>query len=92
MNDSPIGFVDDRRKAMRLSTNGKLVLASTVARSLLDKFPEYMTGDDTENMNSEERPLYTLCGNDNDNLSYAHTWILCRQKPNGYSIGSSRMR
>lgn len=37
-------------------------------------FPEVMSGDDTEDTNSEERPLYTLLGKDNNNQSFGHTW------------------
>ena len=37
-------------------------------------FPKFMGGDDTEETNSEDRPLYTLCGKDNMDKPFGHTW------------------
>ena len=50
------------------------------ARRKLDMYPEFMGGDDTEETNSEDRPLYTLMGKDNNNLSFGHTWCFMPSK------------
>ena len=60
--------------------NGQVLLAlawtTDDSRRKFDMFPEIVFGDATEETNSEERPLYTLCGKDNMNKSFAHTWCL----------------
>lgn len=58
--------------------NGQVLLAlawtTDEGRRKFDTFPEFVSGDATEQTNSEERPFYTLMGKDNMNKSFAHTW------------------
>lgn len=58
--------------------NGQILLAlawtTDEGRRKFDAFPEFVSGDATEQTNSEERPFYTLMGKDNMNKSFAHTW------------------
>jgi len=64
-------------KNLRLK-NGQVLLAlawtKDESRRKFDMFPEVISGDATEETNSEERPLYTLMGKDNMNKAFAHTW------------------
>lgn len=73
-----------RRDKMRHTTSNQLLLAaawtSDPARRLLDMFPEFMGGDDTEKTNSEDRPLYTILGQDSNNRSFPHTWCFMPSK------------
>ena len=66
------------------SASGEILLAcawtNDNARRKFDMFPEFMGGDDTDETNSEERPLYTLCGKDNENKAFAHTWCFMPSK------------
>ena len=84
--DSPELFAKNckSRSSLVHSKSGKIVLAvgwtNVEARRKFDMFPEFMGGDDTEGTNSEERPLYTLCGKDNMNTSYGHTWVFMPSK------------
>ena len=77
---SPKEFALDMRGRDNLmcSDNGLMLLScawtNNEARRKFDMFPEVMSGDDTEDTNSEERPLYTLLGKDNNNQSFGHTW------------------
>lgn len=58
--------------------NGQILLAlawtTDEGRRKFDMYPEFISGDATEDTNSEERPFYTLLGKDNMNQSFAHTW------------------
>ncbi|KAL7529078.1 hypothetical protein ACHAWF_002826, partial [Thalassiosira exigua] len=69
--DSPARFAESLRKRLGLSSSGKLLLliawTSNRARLRFDKFPEFMGIDDTDETNSENRPLLTACGRDNEN-------------------------
>ena len=84
--DSPEAFAKDMMgKANLIHTgSGQMLLAiawtNDEARRKLDMYPEFMGGDDTEETNSEDRPLYTLMGKDNNNLSFGHTWCFMPSK------------
>ena len=84
--DSPSQYAKDMkiRSALTNSANGQLLLAiawsNEEARRKFDMFPEFMGGDDTEDTNSEKRPLYTLCGKDNMNQVFGHTWAFMPSK------------
>ncbi|KAL7551396.1 hypothetical protein ACHAWF_015520, partial [Thalassiosira exigua] len=84
--DDPVSFANDckARSALTNSSNGKIALAvcwtTTVGRRKFDQYPEMLGGDDTEETNSEDRPLYTLCGKDNMNKSFGHTWCFMPSK------------
>lgn len=84
--DNPETLARDSRSRTELthSASGKIVLAvawtNTEARRKFDMYPEFMGGDDTEDTNSEDRPLYTLCGKDNMNKSFGHTWCFMPSK------------
>ena len=58
--------------------NGQVLLAlawtTDEGKRKFDMYPEFISGDATEDTNSEERPFYTLLGKDNMNKSFAHTW------------------
>ena len=43
-------------------------------------FPEFVGGDNTEDTNSEERPLYTLCSLDDENKVFPHTYCYLPSK------------
>ena len=84
--DSAEQFACDYRNRCNLthSKTGQIVLAiawtNEEARRKFDMYPEFLGGDDTEDTNSEERPLYTLCGKDNMNESFGHTWAFMPSK------------
>ena len=84
--DSPEAFAQDMMGRTNLihTESGQLLLAiawtNDEARRKFDMYPEFMGGDDTEETNSEDRPLYTLMGKDNNNLSYGHTWCFMPSK------------
>ena len=68
--DNPRNFATAMRGRLT-NGNGRLLLlcawVSDESQRMTDMFPEVMSGDDTEETNSEERPLYTLLGFDNEN-------------------------
>ena len=85
--DNPKAFAEDyckSRSSLKDSSNGKIVLAiawtNDEARRKFDMFPEFLGGDDTEDTNSEDRPLYTMCGKDSMNKSFGHTWCFMPSK------------
>ena len=84
--DSPQQYARDMkiRTSLTNSANGQLLLAiawtNEAARRKFDMYPEFLGGDDTEDTNSEKRPLYTLCGKDNMNKSFGHTWAFMPSK------------
>jgi len=85
VTDCPEAFAEDyRRSSLLNSSNGKILLAcgwtTDEARRKFDMFPELLSGDDTEQTNSEERPLFTLCGKDSMNQTFAHTWVFMPSK------------
>ena len=84
VTDSPQKFAETLRGNLTNSKTGQVLLAiawtTDKARRKFDMFPEFMGGDDTEDTNSEERPLYTLLGKDNNNQSFAHTWCFMPSK------------
>ena len=86
MTETPEKFSESTRSRSDLvhSASGKILLAIEwthgEARRKFDRFPELMGGDDTEQTNSEERPLCTLCVEDSSNKTYAHTWCFMPSK------------
>ena len=83
--DSPEQFAEDCcRAALTQTSTGRLLLAigwtNDEARRKFDMFPEFIGGDDTEQTNSEDRPLYTLMSKDNNDKAFGHTWILMPAK------------
>ena len=84
--DSPEKFARDCKAISELthSSTGKILLAiawtNSEARRKFDMYPEFLGGDNTEETNSEDRPLYTLCGKDNMNKSFGHTWCFMPSK------------
>jgi hypothetical protein len=83
---SPKEFAQDMtgRENLVCADNGQMLLAiawtNDEARRKFDMYPEFMGGDDTEDTNSEKRPLYTLMGKDNSNKSFGHTWCFMPSK------------
>ena len=84
--DSPQDFARDMTGKENLihTDSGQMLLAiawtNNKARRKFDMYPEFMGGDDTEDTNAEKRPLYTLMGKDNNNLSFGHTWCFMPSK------------
>ena len=72
------------RANLQLSDSGQILLAiawtADESRRLFDMFPEFVGGDDTEQTNSEDRPLYTLLGKDNNNKSFPILWAFMPSK------------
>ena len=56
------------------SVTGEILLLAVwtndTARLKLDKWPEFLSADDTEGTNAEERPLHDWCGKDGENEIY----------------------
>ena len=75
MTESPEMFASSLNGTMRenltdTSTGQLLLLAmwtTDVARRKFDMFPEFLSVDDTEGTNAEERPLHDWCAKDADN-------------------------
>ena len=97
--DSPELYAESLRDRLVHSETGEILLqiawASDESRRKFDMYPEIVGGDDTEETNSEERPLYTLCGLDGNNeifvilncfmpckSQWAFSWILKTALPN----------
>ena len=84
--DSPEQFAKDLAGATNLkhSSSGTILLVcawtTDEGRRMFDMFPEFCGGDDTEETNSEDRPLYSLLGKDNNNKSYVHTTVFMASK------------
>lgn len=82
--DSPESFAKTCRGNLRDTRSGQILLAvawtNDKARRKFDMFPEFIGGDDTEDTNSEERPLYTILGKDSNNESFANTWCFMPSK------------
>ena len=85
--DSPQDFARDMTGKENLihTDSGQMLLAiawtNNKARRKFDMYPEFMGGDDdTEDTNAEKRPLYTLMGKENNNLSFGHTWCFMPSK------------
>ncbi|EJK59564.1 hypothetical protein THAOC_20187 [Thalassiosira oceanica] len=72
--ETPLSFAESVRGQMKSSETGKVLLlaawTSDESRRNFDMFPEFVGGDDTEQTNSEERPLFSLLGKDNNNKSF----------------------
>ena len=70
-NDSPLNCAATFRDRLQYSKTGEILLAiawcSDESRRKFDMYPEIIGADDTEETNSEERPLFTLCGKDGNN-------------------------
>ena len=84
--DSPQQFAKDMTGLTNLkhSSSGTVMLVcawtSDEGLQMLDMFPEFCGGDDTEETSSEDRPLYSLLGKDNNNKSYVHTSVFMASK------------
>ena len=59
-------------------TDGSILLAcawtTDIARRKFDMYPEYIGGDNTEDINAKDRPLYIIVGLDNENKSFEVLW------------------
>ncbi|KAL7539501.1 hypothetical protein ACHAXR_009346 [Thalassiosira sp. AJA248-18] len=71
--DSPEKYAQSMRARLK-NANGQILLAcawtSDDARRKFDMYPEWAGGDDTEDTNSEERPLFTCMGMDHENNTF----------------------
>ena len=69
--DSPMQHAESLRDRLVHTETGQILLcfswACDESRRKFDMFPEIAGADETEEMNSEERGLYTICGKDNEN-------------------------
>ena len=83
--ESPRSFAEAmevtiRDKLTQKSTGMILLVATWTTddnRRKFDMFPEFLSGDDTEGVNVEERPMNTWCGKDSNNQIFPvlHTFL-----------------
>jgi hypothetical protein len=70
-NDSPLNWAATFWDRLQYSKTGEILIAiawcSDESRRKFDMYPEIIGADDTEETYSEERPLFTLYGNDGNN-------------------------
>lgn len=84
--DSPASYAKGLkgRKELILTETGQLMLAvawtTDNQRRKFDMFPEFTSGDDTEGVNSEKRPLYTLLGKDQNEKVFPIAWAFMPSK------------
>jgi len=83
--ETPLTLAETLKPSIRTnltltSTNQILLIATWTTddnRRKFDMFPEFLSGDDTEGVNVEERPLNTWCGKDSNNQVFPvlHTFL-----------------
>ena len=88
--EEDLGDNTDNPKAWAKSMKGRSNLVHTAsgqilllaawsndkARRKFDMYPEIIGGDDTKDTNSEDRPLYTMVGFDNNNSTHRVSYIM----------------
>ena len=83
--ENPLKFAQTMESSIRDNltqrSTGMILLVATWTtddnRRKFDMFPEFLSGDDTEGVNVEERPMNTWCGKDSNNQVFPvlHTFL-----------------